>query len=57
MDEVRITRIVFERYWREANADRMKMIADDEIKRLIEYHWALLLGARLNEETDKLLRG
>lgn len=55
MDEIRITRAIFERYWRDANDDRLRMLVDGEIKRLTEYHWALLLAARIDEESEKLL--
>jgi len=55
VDEIRITRAIFERYWRDANDDRLRMLVDGEIKRLTEYHWALLLAARIDEESEKLL--
>lgn len=53
--EVKVSRQVFERYWREANAARLALLVPDEVKVLVGLHWGLLLGARLDEETDKLL--
>lgn len=55
MNEIRVTYDLFTRYWREANADRLRMITPDEAQRLMDYHWTLLLATRLDEETDRLL--
>jgi len=46
---------MFDRYWREANAERLALLTEDEQRVLGGFHWGLLLGARLDEETDKLL--
>jgi hypothetical protein len=54
-DDIRVTRAIFERYWRDANDERLRMLTDGETRRLTEYHWALLLAARIDEESDKLL--
>jgi len=54
-NEVRVTQAMFDRYWREANADRLALLTEDELQVLGGFHWGLLLGARLDEETDRLL--
>jgi hypothetical protein len=54
-DDIRVTRQVFERYWLEANADRVNMLTGEEGRRLVDFHWALLLAARIDEESDRLL--
>ena len=46
---------MFDRYWREANAERLAMLTEAERQVLRGFHWGLLLGARLDEETDRLL--
>ena len=56
MEEIRVTRQVFDRYWREANADRLPHITEGEAERLRSYHWALLLAARLDEEMEALTK-
>lgn len=53
--EIRVTQSMFDRYWREANAERLALLTDDERQVLSGFHWGLLLGARLDEETDRLL--
>jgi len=53
--EIKVTQAVFDRYWREANADRLALLTADERQVLGGFHWGLLLGARLDEETDRLL--
>ena len=53
--ELRVTYDLFTRYWREANADRLQFLTREEAQRLMDYHWTLLLAARLDAETDRLL--
>ena len=53
--EVKVSQTMFDRYWREANAERLAMLTEAERQVLRGFHWGLLLGAGLGEETDRLL--